>query len=86
MTVEEYTFVKTALVYKAICRIITLLKHILSRVDNVPLHRQEKSSRDPEGADLWNIQPLVSSLVQGFVGLRKRLPLEQLNLRHALED
>lgn len=73
MTEEECSFVKTALVSKALERTSAILKLMMSRIEYITLNRQEKQSWGHEGADFWNIQQFLSSLVQSFGVLSKRL-------------
>lgn len=75
MTEDEYTFVKTALISKALDRTSTLLKLIMSRIERVAWNRQGKQSWGHEGGEFWNFQRLVSSLTHDFNGLSKRLAL-----------
>ena len=85
MTEEECNFVKNALVSKALNRASVLLKPILSRIERIISHGQGKQSWDHEGAEFWNIQRLVSSLVQKIDILSKRLASEQSKSRQVAE-
>lgn len=85
MTEEECTFVKTALISKALDRNSALLKSMMSRVEHVTLNRQGKQSWGHEGAEFWNVQRLVSSLVQNFGVLSKKLASGQARSRQVRE-
>ena len=67
MMEEERNFVGTALISKALDRITSLLKLMITRIDGGSLQRQEKQG----------LQQLVVALVQGFAQLNKRLSLGQ---------
>lgn len=73
MTEEECRFVKTALISKALDRTSALLRLMVSRIEYVTLSRRGKQSWSHEGAEFLNLQQLVSSLIQSFGLLKKRL-------------
>ena len=85
MTGEECSFIKTALISKALDRTSALLKLMMLRIEHVTLNRQGKQSCGHEGAEFWNLQQLVSSLVQSFGVLTKRLASGQSRSRQATE-
>lgn len=72
MTEEEGRFVKTALISKALDRTSALLKLMVSRIEHVTLSRRGKQSWGHEGAEFFNLQQLISSLIQSFGLLKKR--------------
>jgi hypothetical protein len=77
LTDEECSFVKTALIFKALERTNTALKAVSSRVEQMTLKRQDTHSWAYEGADSGNLQRLISSLSQSFDTLTKRLASAQ---------
>ncbi len=85
ITEEECSFVKTALVSRALNRISTFLTSMLSRIEHLRLIRLGKQSGGQEGADFENIQKLVSSLIQSFSLLSKRLTSDQSRDRQVTE-
>lgn len=86
MTEEECSFVKTALMSNAFDRTNALLKLIMSRIEHVTLiNSQGKQKWGHEGAEFWNIQQLLRSLVQSFGVLMERLAAGQSRSRPATE-
>lgn len=77
MAGDEYSFVKTALISRALDRATVLLKVVLSRIESIASNRQGRESWRNEGADFWNLQRVVSSLVQSHNLLSKKLKLGQ---------
>ena len=72
MTEEQCSLVKTALISKAMDRTSAQLKITISRIEHINSDRQGKQSRGQKEAEYWNVQQLVSSLVQSFGVLSKR--------------
>lgn len=73
MTDEECSLVKTALISKAMDRTKAQLRIMISRIEHLNSDQQGKQSRDQKGAEYRNVQQLVSSLVQNFGVLSKRV-------------
>ena len=85
MTEEECRLVKTALISKALEKATALLKLMMSRIEHVMLNRQGKQSWSHDGVEFWNLQQHVSSLIQSFGVLLKRLASEQSRSRQGPE-
>ena len=73
MTEDECRVVKNVLISKALDRTSALLKLMKSRIEYVTTNGQGKQTMGHDGAELWNLQRLVNSLVQSFGVLSKRL-------------
>lgn len=85
LTEEECSFVKSALVSKAVHKTSALLKLIMSRTEHVISNGQGKESWGHEEAEFWNVQRHASSLVQKFGSLSKRLASEHSKSRPVTE-
>lgn len=85
MTEEECSLVKTALISRSLDRISALLNLMMSRIEHVTLDRQGKQSLGLDGAEFWNVQRLVGSLVQNFGVLSNKLASEHSRSRHVTE-
>ena len=85
MTEDECSFVKGALISRALDRAAALLKVMLSRIERVAVNRQGSQSWRNEGAEFWNLQQVISSLVQSHGVLSKRLTLGQSRSRQPTE-
>ena len=64
LTREESTFIKMALISRALARIRTVLKVMVSRVEQMSLGRQWERSEDPAEAEVKNLQSLIDTLLQ----------------------
>ena len=73
LTDDECAFVKNALICRALDRASAVLRLLMSRIERVTSNRQGKQSWGHEGTEFWNVQPLVSVLIQSYGVLSKRL-------------
>ena len=85
MTEDECDFIKTALISRALDRTSGVLRLLMSRIEHVTSNRQGKQSWGNEGAEFWNVQRLVSCLVQSYGVLSKRLASGKAKSRQTIE-
>ena len=77
MTKEESRFVKVALVSRSLDKISAMLKYLIPRIKRAALDVQDAQHWEHDGAEFWNLEQLVNSLLQSVGLLSKRLALAQ---------
>ena len=85
MTEDECDFIKTALISRALDRTSGVLRLVMSKIEQVTSNRQGRQSWGYEGAEFWNVQRLVSCLIQSYGALSKRLASGKAKSRQTIE-